>query len=73
MIKWHWTYCKALLRWQERNLLLQLQQGIFYMHHPTERIAHTTAVVKSAAEHWHEQETAQWVNHEESMQRPTAP
>ena len=31
------------------------------MHHPTERMTHTTAVVTSVAEHWQELEIAQWV------------
>ena len=29
-----------------------LQQGFFYMHHPTDRIAHTTAFVTPVMEHW---------------------
>ena len=29
------------------------------MHHPTDRIAHTTTFVKSVMEHWLEQEIAQ--------------
>ena len=33
------------------------------MHHPTERIAHTTAFVTPVVEHWLEQEIAQWVHH----------
>ena len=32
------------------------------MHHPTDRIAHTTAFVTPVVEHWLEQEIAQWVN-----------
>ena len=32
------------------------------MHHPTDRIAHTTAFVTPVVEHWLEQETAQWVH-----------
>ena len=32
------------------------------MHHPTDRIAHTTAFVTPAVEHWLEQEIAQWVH-----------
>ena len=32
------------------------------MHHPTDRIAHTTAFVTPVMEHWLEQEIAQWVN-----------
>ena len=33
------------------------------MHHPTDRIAHTTAFVTPVVEHWLEQEIAQWVHH----------
>ena len=33
------------------------------MHHPTDRIAHTTAFVKPVVEHWLEREIAQWVHH----------
>ena len=32
------------------------------MHHPTDRIAHTTAFVTPVMEHWLERETAQWVH-----------
>ena len=32
------------------------------MHHPTDRIAHTTAFVKPVVEHWLEGEIAQWVH-----------
>ena len=28
------------------------QQGLFYMHHPTDRIAHTMAFVTPVMEHW---------------------
>ena len=31
------------------------------MHHPTERIAYTTAFVTPVVEHWLEREIAQWV------------
>ena len=31
------------------------------MHHPTDRIAHTTAFVTPVMEHWLEREIAQWV------------
>ena len=43
------------------------------MHHPTDRITHTTAFVTPFVEHWLEREIAQWVHHEESIQQPTAP
>ena len=39
--------------------------GLFYMHHPTDRI---TPVV----EHWLEREIAQWVHYERSIRRPIA-
>ena len=32
------------------------------MHHPTDRIIHTTAFVTPVVEHWLEQEIAQWVH-----------
>ena len=32
------------------------------MHHPTDRIAHTTAFVTPVVEHWLEQEIAHWVH-----------
>ena len=32
------------------------------MHHPTDRIIHTTAFVKPVVEHWLEREIAQWVH-----------
>ena len=38
--------------------LLFQKPGIFYMHHPTDRIAHTMAFVTSVMEHWLEQEIA---------------
>ena len=31
---------------------LVLQQGFFYMHHPIDRIAHTTAFVTPVVENW---------------------
>ena len=34
----------------------------FYMYHPTDRIAHTTAFVTPVVEHWLEREIAQWVH-----------
>ena len=32
------------------------------MHHPIDRIAHTTAFVTPVMEHWLEREIAQWVS-----------
>ena len=37
------------------------EQGFLNMHHPTDRIAHTTAFVRPVAEHWMERNIAQWV------------
>ena len=43
------------------------------MHHPTDRIAHTTAFVIPVVEHWLEREIAQWVHLERSIRRPITP
>ena len=40
------------------------QQGFFYIHHPTDRIAHATASVTPVVEHGLKQEIAEWVHHE---------
>ena len=37
-------------------------KGFFYMHHPTDRITHTTAFVTPVIKHWLEREIAQWVH-----------
>ena len=41
------------------------------MHHPTDRIAHTTAFVTPVVEHWPEREIAQWV-HRTMSERSTS-
>ena len=46
----------------EKGNLLLPQQGFFYMHHPTDRITHTTAFVTPVVEHWMEREIAQSVH-----------
>ena len=38
------------------------QQGLFYLHHPTDKITHTTAFVTPVVDHWLEREIAQWVH-----------
>ena len=48
-------------------------KGSLYMHHPTDRMSHTTAFVTPVVEHWLEREIAQWVQHEGSIRRPIAP
>ena len=42
------------------------------MHQPTHRITHRIAFVTPVMEHWLEQEIAQWVDHEGSIQRTNA-
>ena len=37
------------------------------MHHPTDRIAHTTAFVTPVVEHWLELEIAQWMHHGQTL------
>ena len=44
------------------GLLFPISSKGSYMHHPTDRIAHTTAFVTSVVEHWLEREIAQWVH-----------
>ena len=46
--------------------------GCFCMHHPTDRIAHTTSFVTPVLEHWLEREMTQRVHHEGSIRRPIA-
>ena len=43
------------------------QQVILYMHHPTDRIAHTTTFVTPVVEYWLEREIAEGVHHEETL------
>ena len=44
------------------RLLLSINSKVFYMHHPTDRITHTTAFVTPVVEHWLERKIAQWVH-----------
>ena len=45
------------------GLLFSINSTLFfYMHHPTDRIAHTTAFVTPVVEHWLEREIVQWVH-----------
>ena len=39
-----------------RHIGYSFRLGLFYMHHPTDRIAHTTAFVTPVVEHWLERE-----------------
>ena len=41
------------------RLLFPIKSKVFYMHHPTDRIAHTRVFVTPVVEHWLEREIAQ--------------
>ena len=59
---WHWTHGKGSFRqWNETQCY---SLGFFYMHHPTDRTAHTTTFVIPVVEHWLEWVIAQWVHHD---------
>ena len=45
------------------GLLFLISSNGSFMHHPTDKITHTTAFVTPVVEHWLEQEIAQWVNY----------
>ena len=56
-----------------RGLLFPISSKVpFYMHHPTDRIAHITTFVTPVLEHWLEQEIANWVQYERSILQPMA-
>ena len=40
----------------------RLTARVLFMHHPTDRITHTTAFITPVVEHWLEREIAQWVH-----------
>ena len=63
------TYSRGPLRKRKRKpaaatwaTLSDQQQWFFYMHHPTDRITHTTVFVTQVVEHWLEREISQWVH-----------
>ena len=51
---------RDVAQWQECSPISS--KGFFYMHHPTDRITHTTAFVTPVVEHWLEREIAQWIH-----------
>ena len=63
---WCWTYGTEPLRniqpllYQVGFFWLAARLGFFYVHHPTDRIAHTIAFVTPVVEHWLKQKIAQW-------------
>ena len=82
-----WLYCVGHIEMdygdsQKRNLLMLpihelffsiSQKGSFYIHNPTNKIAYIMFFVIPVMEHWLEQEIAQCVNHEGSIQCPITP
>ena len=66
---WHQTYVKDHSDSERGNLLLThwllfpISSKGSFMHHPTDRITHTTAFVTPVMEHWLEREIAQLVHH----------
>ena len=61
MVKDHWDRERGNPL-PPHGLLFPINSKGFYMHHPTYRIAHTTAFVTPVVEHWQEREIAQWVH-----------
>ena len=62
MVKDHSDSEKGNLLPPHRLLFPISSKGSFYVHHPTDRIVHTTAFVTPVVEHWMEREIAQWVH-----------
>ena len=80
MVIWLWTYGKGPMRSDRKPAATtswatgsNQQQGIFYMHYPTDRIVHIKVFVQPVVVHWLEQEIAKWVQHEESTRQPIIP
>ena len=62
MVKDHSNKERGNLLPQHGLLFAINSKGSFYMHHPTDRIIHTTAFVTPVVEHWLEREIAQWAH-----------
>ena len=73
-----WDMCFVIMdliflcRFDCPKLIVPTINKFFYMHHPTDGITHTMALVTPAVEHWLEQEIAQWAHHERSIRRHIA-
>ena len=62
------THCRHI------GYSFRLTARFFYMHHPTDRIAHTTAFVTPVVVHWLERgNSSMGLPHEGSIRRPIAP
>ena len=46
------------------GLLFPISSKGSFMHHPTDRVIHTTAFGTPVVEYWLEREIAHWVHHE---------
>ena len=68
MVKDHWVREETCCCHYMGYYFLISSKGFFYMHHPIDRITHTTAFVTPVVEHWLEREIAQWVHYEGSIQ-----
>ena len=55
---------------QHRLLFPISLQWLFYKHHTTDKISHSTAFVTSVMKHWLEREIVQWVHYEGAI-RPS--
>ena len=62
MVKDHYGSEKGNPLPPHRILFPIKSKGFFYMHHPTDRIAHTMAFVTPVVEQWLKREIAQWVH-----------
>ena len=62
MVKDHSDSERGNLLPPHRLLFPISSKGSFNMHHPTDRITHSTAFVTPVVEHWLEREIAQWVH-----------
>ena len=63
MVKDHTDSERGNLLPPHRLIFLISSKGSFYMHHPTDRMTHTTVFVTPVVEHWLEREIAQWVKY----------
>ena len=74
MVNVHSDSDRSLLLPPEHGLPFWISsKGFFKLHHPIDRIAHTTTVVTPVLEQWLEREIAQFVHHEGSIRRLIAP
>ena len=73
MVKWPFRRWERKPAAATRATISNKQEGLFYTHHPTDRIAHTTAFVTPVVEHWLERAVAQCDHHERLTRRPIAP